>query len=143
MNPETLAYIPQRSPFVMIDTITSADGEVTTTTSFHIKDDNIFNRNGHFTEAGLVENMAQTAGAGTGYRWKMQNKPAPGGYIAGLRNLHVTALPATGDTITTETTFVQTLLNFHLVKATVTCNGRDIATCELKIFMHFDTPVSA
>ena len=129
-----LDCIPQRAPFIMIDEITYAEGD-TTRTTFAIDPGNIFITNGHFTAPGLVENMAQTAGAGTGYRAIKANKPTPMGYIAALKNLHVTALPQVSDTITTEAVFLQTMLNFHLVRGSVQLNGKEIASCEFKIFV--------
>lgn len=134
MNPQALSYIPQRDPFFMIDDVVAAEGN-TTITTFLISPDNIFTVNGHFTEPGLIENMAQTAGAGTGYRAIQENKARPMGYIAALRNINILSLPAVDETITTEAVFIQNLLNFHLVKGKITVGDREIANCEFKIFV--------
>ena len=61
MNPRALEYIPQRDPFFMIDDVVFAEGNITRTT-LAIKDDNLFVSGGLFSEPGLIENMAQTAG---------------------------------------------------------------------------------
>ena len=53
-NIETL--LPQRAPFVMIDGLMSST-ETTTTTSFAIREDNIFVVDGVLLEPGLVENI--------------------------------------------------------------------------------------
>ena len=57
--------IPQRAPFVMIDTLEyHADGK--TGTRFRIRPDNIFLREGRLETAALIENLAQTAAASAG-----------------------------------------------------------------------------
>ena len=130
---EILAYIPQRPPFVMIDELISADEKVSKT-SFIIRENNLLVKNGRFTEGGLVENMAQTGAAGTCYRIRHEGKPAPVGYIGGLKNLSVSRLPAVGEQIITEVSFVHKILNVHIVQGRVFADGEEIAACELKIF---------
>ncbi len=132
-------YIPQRPPFVMISEVVSADEGLTQTT-FTIPENNLFVVNGYFTEPGLIENMAQTAGAGTGYRAFHEGKPQPMGYIAALKNVNILALPKANETIVTEATFLQQSLSFHLVKGSVLSDGREIANCEFKIFVPTDQP---
>jgi len=141
MNPEILSFIPQRDPFIMISELISADDH-TTQSSLTILPDNLFVVNGLFTEPGLIENMAQTAGAGTGYKAKAEGKTQPKGYIAALKNVNILALPKVNDTIKTEIAFVQNLLSFHLVKGKVSVNDTEIANCELKIFVYTDQPAA-
>ncbi len=134
MSPDILNYLPQRPPFVMIGELLSADGIVTTST-YTIPEDNILVTNGLFTEPGLIENMAQTAGAGTGYHAKQNGLPTPLGYIAMIKNVQIASLPKVNDTITTIVNFEQAGLNFHHVKGKVLLNDREIACCEFKIFV--------
>ena len=61
-SPEKI-NIPQKPPMVMVDKLIFAE-EKKVVTSFLIRRDNIFCSDGVFTEAGLIENMAQTAAAG-------------------------------------------------------------------------------
>jgi predicted hotdog family 3-hydroxylacyl-ACP dehydratase len=137
MDKEILDYIPQRPPFIMIGSVISADEKATQTT-LEITEDNLFVANGFFTEPGLIENMAQTAGAGTGCRARKEGKPQPKGYIAALKNVNIFSLPRVNETIKTETIFLQTLLNFHLVKGSVMVGDTEIANCEFKIFVYTD-----
>jgi len=125
----------------MISELISAD-ETNTLTTLTIKDDNLFVVNGVFTEPGLIENMAQTAGAGTGYKAKKEAKTQPKGYIAALKNVNILALPRVNDIIKTEVTFLQNLLSFHLVKGRITVNDKEIANCEFKIFVYTDQPAT-
>ena len=123
----------------MIGEVVAAD-ERHTQTTFTITADNVLTNNGYFTEGGLIENMAQTAGAGTGYMAIHNNKPMPMGYIAMLKNVTITELPKVNDTIKTEVTFEQVLLNFHLVKGKVMNGDKEIASCEFKIFVNPEKP---
>lgn len=131
---DILAYIPQRPPFVMISEIMHADDKMSKT-SFDIKDDNILVKNGAFTEGGLVENMAQTAAAGTGYYAQKEGRPAPVGFIGALKNLRVNELPKVGDKITTESVTIHQIFNAHVVEGKVTCGDKVMATCEFKIYV--------
>lgn len=126
----------------MIDDVISAD-EKHTLTSFTIAPDNIMAENGFFTEGGLVENMAQTAGAGTGYMAIKHGKPMPMGYIAALKNVTITGLPKINDTIRTEVNFGQIVMNFHQVQGRVYSGDQEIASCEFKIFVNPDQPAGS
>lgn len=135
MQEQVLAYLPQRPPFVMIDHLEQADDTLIRTT-FTIREGHQLVKGGYFTEAGLVENMAQTAAAGTGYKAQQSGQPAPVGFIGALKNLVVKALPAVGDRISTEIIFVHQVMNAHIVQGTVRhADGHELAACELKIFL--------
>jgi len=131
---EAKQYIPQAAPFVMIDEVTKADDTISQT-SFTIREGHLFVNNGQFTEPGLVENMAQTAAAGTGMKAQQSGQPAPVGYIGALKNLIIHELPQTGDTIITEINFIHQVINAHIVQGRILKDGREIASCELKIFL--------
>lgn len=126
-------YIPQRAPFVMVGEVLQADEKISRT-SFLIEEDNLFSIDGYFTEPGLVENMAQTAAAGTGYRYQQMGETVPVGYIGSIKNFKVVALPEVGDTIETEIEILHKVLSVYVVAARVTINDNIIASCEMKIF---------
>ena len=130
---EITAYIPQRSPFVMVDKVLQADARVSKT-SFEVREGHLFVVDGLFTEPGLVENMAQTAAAGTGYRYQQKGEIVPVGFIGAIKNLRIFDLPKTGDVLHTEITIVHTVLNVHVVEAAVYVSDTKIASCEMKIF---------
>lgn len=130
---DIIKYIPQRHPFVMVDTVLQADSKVSKT-AFEIKEDNLFVVNGLFTEPGLVENMAQTAAAGTGYRYQQKGEVVPVGFIGAIKNLKIYELPKTGDVLHTAITILHTVLSVHVVEAAVYVGEKKVAGCELKIF---------
>jgi predicted hotdog family 3-hydroxylacyl-ACP dehydratase len=131
---DILQFLPQRPPFVMVDRLLQADEEVSRS-EFTVREDNLLVEDGRLSASGLVENIAQTAGAGTGYKYHAAGKPTPMGFIGALKNLNVFELPKLGDTITTEIRFVTSVMSMHLVQGKIILENREIANCELKIFL--------
>lgn len=116
----------------MVDSVETEDQKAVG--RFRIDAANVLVENGRFSESGLVENMAQTAGAGL-----PQPKDASAasiGYIGALKDLRIEALPLVGETITTEVSYLHQVMNAHIVQARVLNNhGESLASCELKIFL--------
>lgn len=127
-------FIPQREPFVMVDKLIYAD-ENTSRTTLLIREENIFAAEGFFSAAGMVEAMAQTAAAGTGYLYKMRNEPVPLGYIGAIQQLEIFDRPRVNQEIELEINLQSRVLQVSLVSGTVKMNDKLIAKCELKIFI--------
>ena len=128
-----LSLIPQRPPFVMVDSLLSATENVSRT-QFTVKEDNVLVEAGQLTEAGLLENMAQTAAAGAGYVAAKNGSAVAVGYIGAVKNLEIFALPAVNDELTTEVTITDTIFNTTVVAGKVWRGTELIASAELKIF---------
>lgn len=126
--------IPQRKPFVMIDALLHSDDRITKTT-FQVKHENIFVVDGFFREAGLLENIAQTAAARVGYIVQKEKKPAPMGYIAAVKNFEVFDLPRVNEELETEITITNQIFDITVITGMITCNAKLIARCEMKIFI--------
>lgn len=125
--------LPQQEPFVMIGTLTAFD-EVRTATVTTIAPDNLFVCNGEFLTAGLVENIAQTCAARIGYYNKyILKKGIQIGVIAAVRNMTVEENPKVGDEILTTTEVVERVMGMILARATITRQGRVIATSGIKL----------
>jgi 3-hydroxymyristoyl/3-hydroxydecanoyl-(acyl carrier protein) dehydratase len=135
---EILELIPQRAPMVMVGRLLQAE-ENRIVSSFLIGHDNIFCENGYFREAGIVENIAQTAAAGTGYRYRLLGKTPPPGFIGGIKNLVIQRLPEPGMDILTEVTIEHEILNATVITGKVTMEGILVASCEMKIFLIAET----
>lgn len=129
---DILQRLPHRPPFVMVDSIVEA--EAGAVAQFRIPPDCVLLSDGLFSESGLIENMAQAAGAGLP---RPTDGTAPSlGYIGAIKDLHIEKLPAASETITTTVRYLNQVMNVHLAHASV-CNeaGECIASCELKIFL--------
>jgi 3-hydroxymyristoyl/3-hydroxydecanoyl-(acyl carrier protein) dehydratase len=129
-----MQYIPQAAPFEMIDTLISAN-ENEAVTEFTVRENHLFVDKGYFTEPGLIENMAQTAAAGTGFLASQNQQPAPVGFIGAIKNFEVNTLPKLGDTIQTSTKVLHQVMNATVVQATIYLNAEKIAEAEFKIFL--------
>jgi len=134
MAPFEEINIPQKPPMVMIDRLTGVSDQGTAT-AFTIRPDNVFCENGLFREAGLIENMAQTAAAGQGAKPGVEKGKAPMGFIGGIRNLKVDRFPAAGQEIMTRITPLHQVFDATIVNGEVFLDGQVIASCELKIFL--------
>ncbi|MCK5857176.1 MAG: hydroxymyristoyl-ACP dehydratase [Bacteroidales bacterium] len=127
--------IPQRSPFIMVDKLLHFE-EKTFSSSFTIKSDNLFSKNGFFQEEGMIENIAQTAAAGAGYSFKVKNEEVKLGYIGALKNVKIFKQPPVGSTINTKITIVTKVLNVDIVEGKIyDINHQLMASCEMKIFI--------
>jgi predicted hotdog family 3-hydroxylacyl-ACP dehydratase len=127
-------YIPQKPPMVMIGKLISVENDKTLT-SLMIRDDNLFCINHRFREAGLIENMAQTAAAGAGYKAKLENKISQPGFIGGIKNLRIDSLPETGDEIITRIKIEHKVFDATVVIGSIYKENVLIASCEMKIFI--------
>jgi 3-hydroxymyristoyl/3-hydroxydecanoyl-(acyl carrier protein) dehydratase len=127
-------FIPQREPFVMVDKLLM-NNDLLTRTSFFVAADNVFVEENELSEGGLLENIAQTAAAGTGYSALTDNKPVSIGYIGAVKNFEVLALPNVGDTLNTEIKIENQVFDVSVISGTVYVHEKLIASCEMKIFL--------
>lgn len=132
---DILLLIPQRPPFVMVDQLLSSDENVTQT-SFHVTEENVLVANGEFSEAGLMENIAQTAAARAGYISMMENKPVAVGYIVSVKNLEVFDLPKINDELITEIKIENQVFDMTVISGTVKHNDKVMAQCEMNIIVN-------
>ncbi len=132
---DILTLIPQQPPFVMVGELLFSDDN-TTRTGFTIAADNLFAINSEFSEAGLMENIAQTAAVGSGNMARIENRPVANGYIGQVKNFEVYSLPKVGDRLTTEVKIEVQVFDAGIVSGTIWCNDVVIATCEMKIFIN-------
>ncbi|MDR3365364.1 MAG: pseudouridylate synthase [Prevotellaceae bacterium] len=128
-----LELLPQRPPFVMVDKLLYCDREATVT-SLTVRDDNIFCDNGRLTEAGIIENIAQTCAARMGYINKyICNDTVKLGFIGAIRNMEIRRLPQIGELMTTKIIVVEEIFQMTLVRATAIAGDENIASAEMKI----------
>ena len=135
-----LDLIPQRPPMVMVDKLIECDN-YKTITSLTIREDNILSQKGYFTEAGLVENIAQSAALRIGWlavNQQGENKRIPVGVIGGIKNFRLYFLPELKSEIITEIIIKNEIFNATIITGTVKVNGKIAAECEMKIFIKDD-----
>ena len=136
---ETIALRPQKPPMVMVDGLLSHDAQKTVSTLL-IEADNIFLKGQLFTEAGLVENIAQTAALRTGWMARQTKgtgkaSAPPVGVIGGIKDLRIHELPPAGTLLTTTVSILAEVMNATVVSGKVEAVGKTLAECEMKIFL--------
>lgn len=129
-----LELIPQRAPIVMVDEFIGIEDNMSKT-RLHVTDDNIFVNDGIFSECGLIEHIAQSAAARVGFIFKSKNQEIPLGYIGSVNDFVLTENPKSGDVIETTVEVLQEVFNITLIKAICYVEGREIASCKMKIFL--------
>ena len=125
--------LPQQDPFVMIGRLVHFE-MMTSTTETEISEDNIFVDNGRFSASGMMENIAQTCAARVGFYNKyILHKDVQVGFIGAVRNYVINDLAETGSVITTRVDILEEVFGMTLATAEVSCNGKIIATAEIKL----------
>lgn len=131
---EILELIPQKPPMVMVDGLIQND-EIKTIAQLQLNKSNIFCQSGLFQEAGIIENIAQTAALGTGYAAKISaNKPKTG-FIGSIKRLTIYELPKDNDILQTTVCVLHELLNAIVIKGEVFVNNKLMAEGEMNIFL--------
>lgn len=129
--------IPQRAPIVMIDTLWRAD-DSSAETGLSIADDNIFCRDGIFTEPGIIEHAAQSAAAFIGLDTYMKGLPPSVGYIAEIKKFNFMHVPKAGDTLRTSLKVIGSVLGMTMMDAQVNDGDSVVARGRLKFFLKGD-----
>jgi len=131
---EILSIIPQKPPFVMVDKLIYCDDN-TARTNFLVREGNILVEDNVLVEAGLVENIAQTAAARSGYLSKIEKKILHIGYIGDVKNLEIASLPKINSLLETEITIKNQIFDITVIVGKVMCGSKILAQCEMKIFI--------
>jgi predicted hotdog family 3-hydroxylacyl-ACP dehydratase len=129
---EILDLIPQRPPMTMIDALISAD-EKSARGQLTIRQSNLFSDNGVLAEPGLIEFIAQTAAAYTGYKNKTTNKEISEGYIGAIKNLVIYELPKVDSPIQSEIVIENVIVGYTIIAGRVYQDDRLLAECEMRI----------
>ena len=131
---DIIPLIPQKPPFVMVGRLLFTD-ELNTRSSFIIEPGNVFVKDNVFQEAGLMENIAQTAALRAGYMAQSENRPVAVGYIGAVSNFEIFNLPKTGDAIETGIWVENQIFDVTVLSGKVWHNGNLLAQCEMKLFI--------
>lgn len=123
--------IPQKPPFVMVDALYHFEPQKIIA-GLTISEENLFSKAELFTAPGLIEHMAQTVALYTGYQYYLKEAPAPVGYIGAIKKVEIFKLPEIGNVLKTSVNVLHDIMGVTLVTAQTTCNGKIIATSEMK-----------
>lgn len=127
-------FIPQREPMVMIHELIEATHDQAVT-RFTVEQANILVSDDRLSEAGMIENMAQTAAAQFGYQCSIKKIPVPVGYIAVVKDLKIYDLPKKDDRITTSVSITNKIMDVTMVEGRIEKDGKLYCSCEMRIFV--------
>jgi predicted hotdog family 3-hydroxylacyl-ACP dehydratase len=127
-------YIPQRDPICLVHSIYECNDQGIKT-GFIVENGHIFVSDNKLTEAGIVENLAQSAAAQAGYLSVANNVPPKVGFIANIKDLKILKFPEVGSEIITQIKIKTQVFNVTLIEAASSVNNEPIAVCEMKIFL--------
>ena len=117
----------------MVDKLVYFD-EKTTTTSFLVREDNLFVENGRLNACALAENIAQTCAARLGYVNKyILKRGIQIGFIGAVKDMKVIDTPVVGDVLTTTIHVLEQIMGLTLVTAVIRIGDRVVTTAEMKI----------
>lgn len=126
--------IPQKPPFVFIHSLNEVSDNKCITT-FKFEADNVLFENGKLMLAGLLENMAQSAGCKMGYEDFIENQKSRRGFIGEVKNFSVSRLPIVGEELTTEITIEGKVFGaVTLITGKVFVSDEEISSCNMKVF---------
>lgn len=128
---DIIKLIPQRFPMVMIGGLLAYSDE-SVTVDFQVDVENLFVAGDILQESGLLEHMAQSVAAHTGYGYYVRQEAAPTGYIGSIQKAEIVKLPMVGDVLTTEVHIVQEFMGVTLVDIETKVENVIIASAQMK-----------
>ena len=125
--------LPQRPPFLLVDRLLHFDMQKTVT-EFEVRADNPLVRDGRLSEAGIMENIAQTCASRIGYiNVYILKDIVRIGVIGSVKDLIINQMPPVGSRLVTTVDLVSEVFNITLVNAKVTCGEEVVASAQMKI----------
>ena len=143
-NKDFKNFLPHRGTMLMVKDLLGID-EKSVSSGLPILDSCIFVKNGYLTEAGLIENAAQTSTAIVGQSFFSEddltgesNKLV--GYISAIRKVEVFDLPKVGAYLTTKASLVSRLDTESVCICNVKCStfieNKLIVDCTFNFLIH-------
>lgn len=129
---DILDLLPQRPPFLLVDRLVHFDPKISVT-RFEVKADNPLVNEDCLSEAGLMENIAQSCAARIGYMNLLKDDVVRIGMIGSVKDLEIAYMPRVGSRLETTVEVVSEVFGITLVSATVMCGERLAASCQMKI----------
>jgi len=116
--------LPQKDPFIMVDSLLSFSFE-TTVTALEVREDNVFFEEGRLSPSGLLENVAQTCAVRTGFINKyILKSPVSPGFITAIKDAEFFRLPLAGEVLETTVEVRGEVMDILMVGASVRSSGQ-------------------
>lgn len=129
---DILSYIPQRPPFVFVDSLLHASEEQVRT-AFTVTEGTPLVFNGLLSMAGLMEHAAQTCAVRAGWIQQARQQAIRIGYIGAIKHMQSTRLPRVAERLETEAKVVQEVANISMLDCTTYVNNEPICQTTIKL----------
>ena len=130
--------VPHREPILAIGSLI-AYTETTLVASFTIPEDHLFVHNGCFSEAGLLEHMAQCMALHSGYSGALKEEAPREGYIGVIKTADIEMIPKAGKTLLTHIEIVHAVLDMSMVTAEIRVDKKFCAKATLHTILKNST----
>lgn len=129
-------FLPHRTPMLMADYILELTPEKVVT-SFEIKADNIFVRNGFFSESGLIEHSAQTSSSilGQNFFANPNSDTKVIGFITNIKKIEIFELPAVGKKIISKASLISKYENICQIFCETFLDEKLLIRTEISLFI--------
>ena len=143
-NKDFKNFLPHRGTMLMVKDLLGISDE-TVSSGLPILDNCIFVKNGYLTEAGLIENAAQTSTAIVGQGFFSEDDITGEsnnliGYINAIRKVEIFQLPKIGDYLTTKATLISRLDTDSMCICNIKCSTfikeKLIVDCTFNFIIH-------
>ncbi len=140
INIDIKHYLPHQALMLMVDKFIDIDNQQVETI-FEINENNIFVQNNIFTEAGLIENAAQTCSSivAQSYFKDENNQEIKDvvviGFISTIKSIRIHNLPKVRDVLTTKAVLISKFITDDYSLCTLNCQtfNKDILLLEGEI----------
>ena len=134
-NLNIMDFLPQKTPFVFVDHVIELEpDQKRCVTQFLIKEDTLLMDQGHLSEGGLVEVVAQTCALYLGiFNKYILHKEIQVGFIGAIKKFIIFELPKQGNLLTTEVLITTEFGDMKIAYGTLKCAGCDVAHGEFTI----------
>lgn len=139
MNPlNASAFLPQRAPFLLVDRLLACEQHFCHT-DFTIPMEHPMVREGHLSEGGIMENIAQTCATHIGYL--SRHLPIRIGVVASVKNVEIISLPKVGAHLeTTVEEQGEPIFSVSIYNAKVFSEGTLVAQGEMRVVLTDQMP---
>lgn len=132
--------LPQKAPMTMVHRLLEAN-EQQAISEFTVLPDNPFLENDSLALPGLIENIAQTVAARSGYLYSIQARDElslsnpPIGFIGAITKLSLHHNPPVHSTIRTSIKIEAEISEVSLISGESYLNDQLLAACSMKVFL--------
>ncbi|MDO4881164.1 MAG: acyl carrier protein [Capnocytophaga sp.] len=133
-------YLPHQPPMQMVDSIISIT-KTDIITQFLVTENNIFVSENIFSEAGLIENMAQSCSAIVGQFYFLEQKENTKviGYIGSIKKMEIFSLPKIGQNIQTKAQLLSNIETENFSMTSLSCETfwqeKQLAKAQINLFI--------